>query len=85
MYDIQPNKQIDYYKILKESGLRKDISIKNCIIKDNEMYLFRNMRSKLFHKEYGYFSELEKEKEEKEDLIYKTAAEKWLNVIKCLF
>ena len=85
LYDIQPNKQIDYYKILKESGLRKDISIKNCIIKDNEMYLFRNMRSKLFHKEYGYFSELEKEKEEKEDLIYKTAAEKGLNVIECLF
>lgn len=85
LHDIQPNKQIEYYKMLKEAKLNTKISNKNCLIKDNELYIFRNIKSKLFHAEYGYFSDNEKEKEETDDSIYKIAIEKGFKVIECIF
>lgn len=61
LYDMQPNKQIDYSRLKKIPGFNKyAISIKNCIIKDGEMYIFRNVQSKLFQEKYGYISEYEK-------------------------
>lgn len=85
LHDIQPNKQIEYYKMLKEANLNTKISNKNCFIKDNELYIFRNIKSKLFHAKYGYFSDYEKEKEETDDSIYKIAFEKGFKVIECIF
>jgi hypothetical protein len=85
LHDIQPNKQIEYYKMLKEANLNTKISNKNCFIKDNELYIFRNIKSKLFHDKYGYFSDNEKEKEKMNDTIYKIALEKGFKVIECIF
>ena len=85
LHDIQPNKQIEYYKMLKEANLNTKISNKNCFIKDNELYILRNIKSKLFHDKYGYFSDSEKEKEKMNDTIYKIAFEKGFKVIECIF
>lgn len=85
LHDIQTNKQIEYYKMLKEAKLNTKISNKNCFIKDNVLYIFRNIKSKLFHAEYGYFSDNEKEKEKMDDIIYKIAVEKGFKVIECIF
>ena len=63
LYDLQANKQIEYHAKMKKLDVRwKDISIKNIIIKDNEMYVFRNIKSKLWHEKYGFISEEEKQK-----------------------
>lgn len=85
LYNMQPNKQIEYYKTLKQIGLHGKISIKDIIVKDNTMYAFRDIQSKLFHQKYGYFSESEKQKEQKQDQYFETANLNDIQVIECIF
>ena len=85
--DIQPNKQIEYFRILKNVGAwgNKNFDINNCIIKDGKMYVFRNMKSKLWHEKYGYFSEKEIWNEEEQDTIYNSFKANGIDVIECVF
>lgn len=86
LYDLQANKQIDYLRKIRNLSLSmKDISIRNIIIKDKEMYVFRNINSKLFHEKYGYFSEEEKKKSEEQEKIYSMLEAAGINVIECIF
>ena len=85
LYDMQANKQIEYYKKIKQAGLHGKISIKDCIIADGIMYVFRNIKSKLWHEEYGYFSEAEIEKAEETETIYNALKTAGIEVIECIY
>lgn len=87
LYDLQPNKQIEYHHKLRKlgTGLHGKISIKDYIISDGIMYAFRNMKSKLYFEEHGYFSEEEKRKYEEQDAIYNTLREAGIEVIECIY
>lgn len=85
LYDLQANKQIDYYKKIKQVGLHGKISIKDCIIADGIMYVFRNIKSKLWHDVYGYITEEEKQKAEETETIYNTLKTAGIDVIECIY
>ena len=85
LYDMQANKQMDYYKKIKQAGLHGKISIKDCIIADGIMYVFRNIKSKLWHEEYGYFSEAEIQKAEEAETIYNALKTAGIEVIECIY
>lgn len=87
LYDLQPNKQIEYHHKLRKlgTGLHGKISIKDYIIADGIMYAFRNVKSKLWCEEHGYFSEEEKRKYEEQDAIYNTLREAGIEVIECIY
>ena len=90
LYDMQPNKQMDFYKKIKTLARETNlpigkISIKEIIIKDGKMYIFRNVKSKLFYEEHGYFSEEEKAKAELMEKIYNTCRNNGIEVIECIF
>lgn len=83
--DIQANKQFEYCSKFRRSGLHGKINIKECIIKDNILYVFRNMKSKMFHEQYGYFSEYEKKTAEEKEEMYNTIKNLGIDVIECVF
>ena len=85
LYDMQANKQMDYYKKIKQAGLHGKISIKDCIIADGIMYVMRNIKSKLWHDEHGYFTEEEKQKAEETETIYDTLKMAGIDVIECIY
>lgn len=85
LYDLQPNKQIEYYSKLRKLGLHGKISIKECIICDNNLYVFKNIKSKLFYKQYGYITEEEKERAEKKEELYNKIMANGIEVIECIF
>ena len=85
LYNLQPNRQIEYCQKLRKLGLHGKISIKNCIIKDNIMYVFRNIKSKLFHEEHGYFSEEEKQKAQETEILYNLIKAAGIEVIDCIY
>ena len=85
LYDLQANKQMDYYKKIKQAGLHGKISIKDCIIEDGTMYVFRNIKSKLFHEKYGFISEEEKQKAEETETIYNAIRTAGIDVIECVY
>lgn len=85
LYDLQANKQMEYYQKLRKLGLHGKISIKNCIIADGTMYVFRNIKSKLWNEKYGYFSEEEKQKVEEQEEIYYTLKTAGIPVIECIY
>ena len=86
LYDLQANKQIEYHAKMKKLDVRwKDISIKNIIIKDNEMYVFHNIKSKLWHEKYGFISEEEKQKAEETETIYNAIRTAGIDVIECVY
>lgn len=85
LYDLQPNKQMDYYKKLREIGLHGKISIKDCIIKDDVMYVFRNIKSKLFYEKFGFLTENEKQKAEEQEIIYNALKISGIDIIDCIF
>lgn len=82
--DIQPNKQIDYFKRLKELNLWRNriVNMNNVLIQDGEIIVFRNMRSSDFYKQYGFVDITEKEKHEKENAFYEELSKK-IQVIHC--
>ena len=85
LYDMQANKQMDYYKKIKQAGLHGKISIKDCIIEDGTMYVFRNIKSKLFHEKYGFISEEEKQKADEMETIYNAIRTAGIDVIDCVY
>ena len=85
LYDMQANKQIEYFKKLKNAGLHGKISLKNCIISDGVMYVFRNIKSKLWYEKYGFFSDEEKRKTEELDKIYEMLKTAGIEVVECIF
>ena len=85
LYDLQANKQMDYYRILRKLGLNGKISIKDCIISDGVMYVFRNIKSKLWHDKYGYISEEEKQKAEEQETTYNALKTAGIDVIECIY
>ena len=85
LYDLQANKQMDYYKIIRKLDLHGKISIKDCIIVDGVMYVFRNIKSKLWHEKYGFISEEEKQKAEETETIYNTIRTAGIDVIECVY
>ena len=83
LYDMQPNMQMDYYSRLKKipGFSRNIISIKNCIVKDGKMYVFRNIQSKLFNKKHGFFFEDEKRISEEKEAVYNAIKASGIKVI----
>ena len=76
---------MDYYKKIKQAGLHGKISIKDCIIADGIMYVMRNIKSKLWHDEHGYFSEEERQKAEETETIYNALKTAGIDVIECVY
>ena len=85
LYDMQANKQMEYYKKIKQAGLHGKVSIKDCIIADGIMYVFRNIKSKLWHDVHGYITEEEKQKAEETETIYNTLKTAGIEVIECIY
>lgn len=85
LYDLQANKQMEYYQKLRKLGLHGKISIKDCIIADGIMYVFRNIKSKLWHEKYGFISEEEKQKAEEQEIVYNALRMAGINVIECVY
>lgn len=85
LYDLQANKQIDYYKMIKNLGLHGKIDIKDCIISDGAIYVFRNIKSKLFHEKYGYMDDNEKQKAEEQESIFNIIKNAGITVIDCIY
>lgn len=85
LYDLQANKQMEYYRTLRKLGLHGKISIKDCIIADGTMYVFRNIKSKLWHDKYGFISEEEKQKAEEIETIYNVIKTAGIDVIECVY
>jgi hypothetical protein len=85
LYDLQVNKKIDYYKVIRNLGLHGKISIRDCIISDGVMYVFRNIKSKSFHEKYGYIDDNEKQKAEEQERIYQTLKDNEIEVIECIY
>ena len=67
--DIQPNKTLDYFHILRKCGAwgNKNFSVDNCIEKD------------------GNFTEEEKNNAEEQENIYNALKVTGIDVIECLF
>ena len=85
LYDLQANRQMEYYQKIRKLGLHGKISIKDCIIADGIMYVFRNIKSKLWHEEYGFISEEEKQKAEEMESIYNAIKTAGIDVIECVY
>ena len=85
LYDLQANKQMEYYQKLRKLGLHGKISIKDCIITDGTMYVFRNIKRKLWHEKYGFILEEEKQKAEKMEIIYNEIKTAGIDVIECIY
>ena len=81
LYNLQLNKQMDYYRVLKSTGLYGKINIEECIISDGTMYIFRNIKGKLFYEKYGYISEEEKQRAIEKDNLYCSVEEAGFTVI----
>lgn len=73
--------------MLKNAGAwgHQNFDVDTCIEKDGKLYAFYNIKSKLFHDKYGYFSEEEKRNAEEKEKIYKALQVVGINVIECLF
>jgi hypothetical protein len=87
LYNMQPNRQMDYYSKLKRLNISmKDISLRDVIIKDNIMYVFRNVKTKLFYANSDYeIDDCEKEKMEKQEVMYDRIKNAGIEVIECIF
>lgn len=86
LYNIQPNKQVVFYGELRRNGLNSmKIGLDNIIIKDDTLYFFRNIKSKLFHEKCGYFSDEERRNAEEQDALYKQIVESGYSVIECIY
>ena len=76
---------MEYYQKIRKLGLHGKISIKDCIIADGVMYVFRNIKSKLFHEKNGFISEEEKQKAEETETIYNAIKMAGIDVIECVY
>lgn len=70
-YDLRANKQVEYNIRLRNLDAGRKISIRNIIIKDEEMFVLRNIKNKLYYEKHGFFDGAEKRKAEEGEEIYK--------------
>lgn len=84
--DIQPNKASGYFHLLRNCGVwgSSNFDINSCIEKDGKLYAFRNMKSKMFHEKYGFFTEEERRNVEEQEMIYNTLNKNGIEVIECV-
>lgn len=68
--DVRPNKQIDYFRILKKLGVwgNRNFKSNECVIDDETIYIFRNLKTDEFVEKYGFLSD-EGEKHYKERVM----------------
>lgn len=85
LYDLQANKQMEFYSRLRKLDVGRKISIKNIIIKDGEMFVFRSIKSKFHYEKYGYFDNAEKQRAEAEEKLYNTLSDAGIEIIECIF
>ena len=85
LYDLQANKQMEYYQKLRKQGMHGKISIKDCIISDGKIYIFRNIKSKLWHDAHGYITEEERKKAEDKEKLYNALRTAGIDVIECIY
>lgn len=85
--DIQPNKASGYFHLLRKCGAwgNRNFNIDNCIEKDGKLYVFRNIKGKIFHEKYGYFTEDEIRNAEEQENIYNALKDARIDVIECVF
>ena len=85
LYNIQANKQFDINSKLRKSGIRSmDFDInKNILIKDDNIYFIKDLKKRLHHEKYGFFSEYEKEKYEEYQAKFKLASDAGYDVLEC--
>lgn len=79
--DVQINMQSKYFHIMKQAGVwgNSKIDLNNIIIKNNEIYLFRNIHGLECLKKYDM------QLVEKLNEIYQRAEENGIKVIECEF
>lgn len=82
--DMQPNKQMQYFKRIKRLNLwgNKMVNVDNIIIQDENIIVFRNIKTVDFYNKYGFINDAEREKFEKENIFYNDLATK-IEVINC--
>ena len=85
LYDLQVNKQMDYCKKIHDIGIWGKISIKDCIISNDTMYIFRNRKRKLFQEIYGYISDDEVKKANEQEDIFNIVKAAGIEVIECIY
>lgn len=83
--DLHGARKFDYATKVMNAGIHGLISIRDYIIHDEKMYVFRDMSSVLFHRKYGYWSEDEKNKMEEKQKIYDKIASVGFPIIECVF
>lgn len=49
------------------------------------LYMFRNIKSKLFHEKYGYMDDNEKQKAEEQESIFNIIKNAGITVIDCIY
>lgn len=85
VYDLQANKKMEYHQKFKKLGLHGKVNIKECIIHDGNLYVFRNISNKLFHEKYGFFNDEEKQRLEESEQLYNEIKEVGIEIIECIF
>lgn len=85
--DIQTNRQIEYFHVLKKVGAwgSSNFDVDRFIEKDGKLYVFRNMKSKMFYEKYRYFTENEIKNTEEQKSICNALKDNEIDVIECLF
>lgn len=82
--DLQPNKRLNYFRKLRQHNIWGSKFVdcnKEVVIKDNEMYIFHNIHSRLFYEKYGFIAEGEKEKQEEKENFFSELKEAGVNVV----
>lgn len=82
--DMQPNKQIEYIKQLREYNIwgNKMVDMDKVLVQDGNIVVFRNMRTIDYHKQHGFFDDMEREREEKKNEFYNELSND-IQVINC--
>ena len=70
--DIQANKQIDYFHILKKLGVwgNRNFKSNECIVDNGTIYIFRNLKTDEFVEKYGFFSDSEEKHYKEREVMY---------------
>ena len=82
--DVRPNKQVEYFRQLKQCGAWGRPHGGEYIVCDSVLYVFRDIRSKLWNDKHGYFSEEERQSAETREVIYTAIRTAGIEVIEHL-
>lgn len=85
LYNVQANQQIKYMQPFKKTGVFNQFRLADFIIHDNKLYLFRNIKHKIFVDTLSSSFVEEKEKIKAENEKYSFAESLGIPVIECLY